>query len=298
MAEAAKQPSTCGRSQLDSDPRTRIARDRAEEALVRFALLASEHAADFIVIGGLNPDFLAPGAPHPHLGTTDVDLLFELGFVYDRDELDFGWLDRALASGGFTAVSSVAGWQWTGILGDALVRLDLLCDVDDSPGQPIHLPGATEATAQNLNGPAAALQTSIDRELIVPKSVKADVPEAPDRIRLRFASLGGYIAAKSAAFLSRDKVKDAYDLAFVIMYAEGGPQSAAAAAGSTEAPPHRGSIAQTITAAVGRLSDAGSPWIDAVVEQLRLAGDDSEADQLRADIVQSAIQFQNFYDPT
>lgn len=280
---------------MDSEPRNRVARARAEEALVRFTLLTGSHATDFVVIGGLNPDFLAPSAPHPHLGTTDVDLLFELGFVYDRDELDFGWLDRALADGGFTAVGSVAGWQWTGVLGEALVRLDLLCDVYDSPGQPIHLPGAVEATAQNLTGPAAALHGPIERELVVPEAVKADIPSAPDRVRLKFASLGGYIAAKSAAFMSRDKAKDAYDLAFVIMYGPGGPRAAAAAAAATEAPPHREPIRATIISAITRLADPESPWVDIVIQELHLAGDESDDDQLRTDILQSAAQFLGSY---
>lgn len=280
---------------MASEARNRVASARAEEALVRFALLTDTHSSDFVVIGGLNPDFLAPSAPHPHLGTTDVDLLFELGFVYDRDELDFGWLDRALKDGGFTAVGNAAGWQWNGVLGDALVRLDLLCDVHDSPGQPIHLPGAVDATAQNLTGPGAALHEPIERELVVPESVKADLPSAPDRISLKFASLGGYIAAKSAAFISRDQAKDAYDLAFVIMYGPGGPRVAAAAARSTEAPPYREPLDRTITSAVARLADPESSWIDVVLHELHQAGDESDDDQLRTDIEQSATQFLRSY---
>lgn len=280
---------------MGSEPRSRTARDRAEEALVRFALLTGEHATDFVVIGGLNPDFLAPAAPHPHLGTTDVDLLLELGVIYDREELDFGWLDEALAAGGFSAISSAAGWQWTGVLGDAFVRLDLLCDVYDSPNLPIELPGATEATAQNLTGRAAALHHPIERELAVADAVKADMPHAPERVRLRFASLGGYVAAKSAAFTSRDTAKDAYDLAFVIMYGPGGPRAAATATARTQVPSHREPIAPTVVAAVKRLADDESPWVDAVVQELHLAGDGTDSDQLRTDIVQSAVLFLQLY---
>ncbi|UJP08904.1 hypothetical protein L2X99_10450 [Microbacterium sp. KUDC0406] len=56
---------------MDSESRNRDTRARAEEALVRFALLAEGHSTDFVVIGGLNPDFLAPYAPNPHMGTTE-----------------------------------------------------------------------------------------------------------------------------------------------------------------------------------------------------------------------------------
>ena len=66
---------------MASSNRTQAARDAAERALVHFALLAGPHALDFVVIGGLNPAYLAPKTPVRHLGTTDLDLLFELGFV-------------------------------------------------------------------------------------------------------------------------------------------------------------------------------------------------------------------------
>lgn len=140
-----------------------------------------------------------------------VDLLFELGFVYDREDLDFHWLDRALRDGGFEPIDGVAGWQWMGVLGDAHVRLDLLCDVYDSSGQPISLPGAEMATVQNLAGPAPALHQPITREIDVPATVRGELPGAAPTVSLKFASLGGYIAAKAAAFLSRGQGKDAYD---------------------------------------------------------------------------------------
>lgn len=242
--------------QLGSEARSRGARDRAEEALIRFALLAQEHVDEFVVIGGLNPDFLAPSAPTPHLGTTDVDLLFELGFAYDRDDLDFSWLDRALSEGGFRP-QSASGWRWTGSLGDTLMRLDLLCDVYDSPGQPVLLPGASEAAAQNLPGPASALHDPIERDLLVPEAVRAQAPNAPDTVRMRFASLAGYLAAKSAALLARDQQKDAYDLAFVMMFAPGGPSAAAAAVAGLEAPAHLPRLLATVRSAVGGRTACG-----------------------------------------
>ncbi len=259
---------------------------------MRFALLAGDHATDFVVIGGLNPDFLAPAAPVPHQGTTDVDLLFELGFIYDRDELDFGWLDRVLDAGEFTAVSD-AGWQWNGVLGDTFVRLDLLCDVPDSPGLAIVLPGAETATAQNLGGPAAALQDALTRSLLVTDAVRADFPSAPESVSLKFANLGGYIVAKSFALLSRSFDKDAYDLLFVIMFADGGARSAATAAevASKRIQPNRTRNVEVVRDAVRRFTETNSSLTDAVVRQLVQAGDDSDPEQLRTDVTIAARQF-------
>ncbi len=282
-------PSISGGFPLASEERSRLARARAEEALIRFALLAGEHATEFIVIGGLNPDFLAPAAPHPHLGTTDVDLLFELGVFYDRDDLDFGWLERALDDGGFRTDSN--GWQWTGVLGDAHVRLDLVCDVYDSPGLPIELPGAARAAAKNMRGPAAVANAPVVRELRVPDALHSEVPEAPAQILLRFASLGGYLIAKSAALLSRGLQKDAYDLAFVMMYSPDGPSAAAAAVTSVPSSPQQHAFLPHVRSAVERLAKPQSEWVDIVVRQLLRAGDEADADQLRADVITSAQLF-------
>lgn len=273
-----------------SEPRTRDARARAEEALIRLALLAGSHANDFVVIGGLNPDFLAPAAPRPHLGTTDVDLLLEVGFVFDRDDLDFSWLDRALRDGSFMAKGE-SGWQWDGVLGDSRVRVDLLCDVADNPGQPIALPGAAEAAAQNLRGPAVALNNPIRRELDVPARVRAEMPGAPARVALRFASLGGYLVAKSAAFISREQPKDAYDLAFVLMYAPGGPRAAAAAVSSLPVRMEQDQPGPVVESAVRRLANPDDRWVPLVVRQLQEAGDDADPAQLKADVLASARRF-------
>lgn len=270
--------------------RTREARARAEEALVRFALLAGDHAKDFVVIGGLNPDFLAPNPPAPHLGTTDVDLLFELGFVYDRDDLDFGWLDEALESGSFHPRDD-AGWQWDAILGETHVRLDLLCDVTDNRGQPVYLPGAERATAQNLDGPAAALTDTVLRALTVPNSIRNDHAGAPENVELRFTSLGGYLSAKAAALVSRGKAKDAYDLMFVALYNPGGAPAAAAAVAALDAPVHRAPPQEVVKTAMKMMTSEDGVWAGHFAAQMQLAGDDESAAQLRQDAAAGARRF-------
>lgn len=287
-------PSIFGRSPLASDQRSRTTRDRAEAFLVRFALIAGNNSTDFVVIGGLNPDFLAPNSPHPHLGTTDVDLLFELGLAFDRDAQDFSWLDRTLEAAQLQPTSGEGGWQWSGVLGDSVLRLDLLSDVPDHPGQPLVLPGAARAKVHNFRGPAAALHNAVERELIVSTALRAEIPNAPATVRLKFASLGGYIAAKSAALISRGAEKDAYDLAFVIMYAPGGPRAAAAAVATHLLPQHVDPVEPVVESALRRFADPTSSATEAVVRQLVQAGDDSPAEQLRADVEQSARRFLDY----
>ncbi len=263
---------------MGSDSRSRDARERAEEALVRFALLAGEHALDFVVIGGLNPDFLAPGAPVAHQGTTDVDILLELGLVYDRDDLDFGWLDNSLSLGGFVNVRE--GWRWRA----EGTRVDLLCDVADSRGQTIALPGAQSAAAQNLDGPAAALREPVTRAVPIPEGLRAPFPTTARTIDLRFASLGGYIAAKSAALLARNLDRDAYDLLFVMMYAPGGPEAVADAVRGAHVDP------LIIRSAAGRFTTE-SEWTQKAVTLLLAAGDDTDEQLLTTDVTVAARRF-------
>lgn len=278
---------------MASEPRSRNARNRAQDALVRFALLAGDHAEDFVVIGGLNPDFLAPNAPTPHMGTTDVDLLFELGFVYDRDEQDFGWLDELIAEAKFSEGEG-AGWQWQAVLEGSWVRIDLLCDVDDSPGQTIALPGATRVAAQNLKGPIAALDQPVRRSIAVPESMRETDAAAPEFVTMRFATLGGYIVAKASALSSRSLSKDAYDLVFVLLFSPGGPRAAAEAARQLTLPKHRRQHHEATRAAIAQLDSR--VWVERVVDQMLDAGDDSTPEQLREDVQSGVRTFLQAFD--
>lgn len=101
---------------------------RAEETLVRFALLSEKHSKDYVVIGGLNPDFLTHNPPVPHQGTTDIDLLFTLEVDAHSSDQDFSWIDDALETGGFTTENK---WRWRAVLGGTPVLLEFLCDLLD-----------------------------------------------------------------------------------------------------------------------------------------------------------------------
>jgi hypothetical protein len=273
---------------LDSETRTRAARARAEEALIRFALLAGPNATDFVVIGGLNPDFLAPAAPVPHQGTTDIDLLFALGFDDVASAPDFSWVDVALSAGGFTSANK---WRWDATLGGARVRLEFLCDVWDHTADAVALPGSLSAVASKLAGPAAALRDPLTRELPVPPAVCNDFPEAPDRIGLRFANLGGYLLAKAAAARSRMLAKDKYDLMFVTLFNDGGPAGAAQAVSRQLDAAEDVADPADIRAAMRSYLDANGLWAAAFAEAMIDTGDTAEEAQLRTDAAVGAETF-------
>lgn len=273
---------------MDSEARTREARARAEEALVRFGLLAGEHSKDFVVIGGLNPDYLAPSAPVPHQGTTDIDLLFALGFDEIGSIPDFAWIDTALSVGGF---ASANGWRWDAMLGNAKVRLEFLCDVWDHTADTVPLPGSRTAVASKLAGPAAALVDPIVRDLPVAAAVREDFTDAPSMLGLRFANLGGYLLAKSAAARSRMLAKDKYDLMYVVLFNEGGPATAArAVSNQLEAAAEAADPAEIRVAMASYLDPHGS-WAGTFARTMIDTGDSSSEDQLRADAAVGASAF-------
>lgn len=238
MPEARNRPNTSGISELASDGyRSRAGRDLAEYALAAFGLRLGEHASDVVVIGGLNPDFLALAAPLAHLGTTDVDLLLEVALVYDREDQDFSWLERALVDSGFEPQRRDYAWRWQLDLGSAKVVLDLLCDTPDNLGQPIALPGCSDATAMNVQGPGPAAVDSVFREIPVPAVLRARLNTSVPSVQLRFAGLGGYLLAKASAMLGRGLDKDYYDFAYVLLYCGQTPAAIAEAVHVALTPP-------------------------------------------------------------
>ncbi|XBB70153.1 hypothetical protein ABFU82_12825 [Nocardioides sp. WV_118_6] len=198
-------------------------RELAEEALVRLAVRLDSHRDELVVIGGLNPEFLTSDPPVPHQGTNDVDILLSVGFVYDRDELDFGWLEKALRDAGFTIDEQTkVGWRWRLELHGATIKLELLWDVQGEDIHPIVLPGCAETSAMNLLGPGAAMNDTQLRVLVVPEELGGG------EVALRFAGLGGYLMSKAAAIVGRGHDKDYYDFAYVLLYnTAGGPARAA-----------------------------------------------------------------------
>jgi hypothetical protein len=278
-------------------PRTTQARDLALEALITLIVRLGPHAEDVVVIGGLNPDLLTDQPPAPHQGTNDIDLLLQVGFVYERDDdLDFSWLERALLDSGFEDLGP--GWRWRMNLHGLPVVLEVMCDTPDNPDRPIALPGTRTLAAMNLAGPAPALNGTLRRTITVPDTIRAKAPSAPTAVTIRFAGLGGYVLAKAAAVHKREAPKDLYDLAFVLLYnTAGGPQAAGAAARNALPPEptedHRG----LTRAAMARFASASSVGPRVFAETMRASNPDLDAEVLAQDAVGAAAEFLTSFAP-
>jgi hypothetical protein len=265
--------------------RSRPAREAAEQALVRLALKLGAHRTDLVVIGGLTPDLLTSETPIEHQGTTDVDVLIQVGLVYERDELDFSWLEHALGQANFEPIGA-EGWRWWVDIDGTPVKLEILCDTMDNPGQQIALPGCDRLTAMNLSGPRPALTSYIVRELRV-----ADAsPETPDVVAIRFADLGGYLLAKAAAAFQRDEPRDLYDFAFVLLYNEaGGPAAAADAIRKTYSRDPHGPSLGLLRAIARKFASPDNEAARTFAREMAHADPDADIEVLTQDAIGAAI---------
>ena len=249
---------------------------------MRLALGSSGHHREFVVIGGLNPDFLAPHAQVGHLGTTDVDVLLQLGMPFDRDDLDFGWLEEALGEG----VPTSTRWQWRAE-SDPAILIELLCDESDSPGLPVDLPGSS-VTALNVRGAGPAMFRAVTRSLSVSDDVRTDYPQAPATVDVAFAGLGGYLLAKSVAIVSRGLEKDSYDLAFVMLGCDGGPAGAAKAIGEWLDAGYGDTHRAHLRNALDGFIEAPRAGASAYARQMAIAGSTDDFDVLIEDAATAA----------
>lgn len=185
-------------------PRDRSARALAEDALAALLHATGTRSAELVLIGGLVPEYLVE-SDEPHQGTNDVDLLLDIGVEYDRDDADYGWLERALGAAGFVPATPNVGWRWITDVRGYPVLVEFLTDVADNLDQEIALPGAETLTVKNLRGPRPALRDAH------PASVLGET--------VRMTDIGGYLAAKGAAAFWRRAEKDLYDFAWVLVSA-------------------------------------------------------------------------------
>lgn len=180
-------------------------------------------SAELVVVGGLVPEYLTQETAELHQGTADVDIVLSVGFVYDRDDQDFRWLEEALHRTGFTPDVITGGWRWRTELNGFIVKMKFLCDIPgDMSNSPVPLPGCDVLAAKNLQGPGPAISDTMPVEL-TPSAHGAPVT-------VHVAGLGGYVLAKAAAAAGRGEDRDFYDLVFVLLFNDAGGPTAAAVA--------------------------------------------------------------------
>lgn len=251
-------------------------------------------AREVVIIGGLDPDFLVDTPPTPHLGTTDIDILLEVGFAYDRDALDFSWLQRSLIDAGFTPTSARQPWRWQTAVEGVQITVDLLCDTPDHQGLQIALPGCDLVVAQNVLGPAPALNDTQDVTLLVPEGLLREMPNEPRTVVVRFAGLGGYLLSKAAAVARRGADKDYYDLVFVILYnSRGGPTAAARSTLEALPSPPLDDHLGVLTRALDEFSSERERGPGIFAEQMQASGSTVDIEILIQDAISAVAEYRH-----
>jgi hypothetical protein len=193
-------------------------------------------AAHVVLIGGLVPSLLVPVLDpgiEPHIGTADLDLCLSVALV-EGDTETYERIETVLKNRGF--VEGEVTFRWHRRDGLALT-VEFFCPAgDDRPAGRIFRPVAADNPKgkHNFGGRLSALALEAGALLT------SDVEEVAQRIelpegrgthdaKLRVTGPLAFLVAKVDALSGRDKLKDAYDIVWLIESWPGGPQAAAEA---------------------------------------------------------------------
>ncbi|MFZ1488679.1 MAG: nucleotidyl transferase AbiEii/AbiGii toxin family protein [Ilumatobacteraceae bacterium] len=206
----------------DEPPRSRAARAAAEEALIRVVHHYGTRP-EFVLLGGLVPDLLCSTSGMSHSGTTDVDVQVNLEIA--TGAINAGRLEQALRNAEFEPdAQRVWRWRTEGPGGIAVIKFELLADLDDQPaGATVVFEGSDQLGAANLRGTGFAVRDIEIREL------RARDGGIERRAEVNVTGLAGFLLAKTAAAYSRRKPKDWYDIAYVLLHNDAGGVDAASA---------------------------------------------------------------------
>ena len=270
---------------MDEVPRSRAARVAAETALVRVVHHYGERP-EFVVLGGLVPELLCAASPLQHAGTTDVDVQVDLEIA--GGSIGAVRLERALRNAEFAPVDAhVWRWEARALETPAVVRFELLADLDDKPDQATLVFEKCERLgAVNLRGSGFAARDLEVREL------SAKIGGVLYTVEVNVSGLGGFLLAKARAAYSRRRPKDWYDIAFVLLHNDaGGPDAAAAAVLDRFGDDILGATRSAIADLRANFAEAGTQGPRAYVEQMLLDQPDIDKTVTAADAVAAVERF-------
>ena len=208
---------------VDEVPRSRAARDAAETALVRVVHHYGSRP-EFVLMGGLMPEYLCAGSGLHHAGTSDVDVQVDLEIACGA--VNVRKLERALRNAEFEPDAEEV-WRWAAKVADipAVVKFELLADDQAVRSEEVLRFNECDALgAVNLRGTGFASWDVVTRRL------SARVGDLKRTVEINATGLAGFLMAKTAAARERRKPKDWYDIAFVLLHNDaGGPEEAAKA---------------------------------------------------------------------
>ncbi len=270
---------------MDEVPRSRAARVAAETALVRVVHHYGK-LPEFVVLGGLVPELLCAASSLQHAGTTDVDVQVDLEIA--GGSIGAVRLERALLNAEFEPDDThVWRWEAQALESPAVVRFELLADLDDKPDQSILVFDRCDRLgAVNLRGSRFA---ALDLEV---RELSAKIGGDLYTVEVNVSGLGGFLLAKARAASSRRRRKDWYDIAFVLLHNDaGGPDEAAAAVLDRFGDDIVGATRSAIIDLRANFAEPGTQGPRAYVEQMLLDQPNLDQTVTAADAVTAVERF-------
>lgn len=269
----------------DEPSRSRAARLAAETGLVR---VVHHYGAkpEFVLIGGLLPEYLCSESAYQHAGTTDVDVQVDLEIACGS--VNVQRLENALRNAEFEPDSSKV-WRWAceGEEGPAVVKFELLADDDTAKdGDILIFDDCDSLGAVNLRGTGFASRD------ISTQRLTARVGDLSRTVDINVGGLAGFLMAKTAAARARRKAKDWYDIAFVLIHNDaGGPEEAAAAVLSHFRDDLAGGTQTALDDLVGNFADRDSQGPRAYVAQMMVDYPELDASTVAAESITAVKSF-------
>lgn len=269
----------------DDEPvRSSEARAAAELALVRVVHHYGEKPG-FVLIGGLLPQLLCSNSAFRHAGTTDIDVQVDLEIA--RGATHTARLEQALVNAEFRPDSERV-WRWnlrTDTGRKTEVKFELLADLVDQPqGAIVRFDDCQQLGAVNLRGTGYAARDVQERTL------RAKDGGILREVQVNVSGLGGFLMAKAAAAKGRNKPKDWYDIAYVLLHNDDGPTAGADAVALAF-----GSLAVVAETWFHELhanfGDRDSQGTSAYVEQFLVDHPDQDPQQLATDAMLAVDDF-------
>jgi hypothetical protein len=195
---------------------------RCERALVTLLGDVGPWRERIYLAGGLAPRYLCgilpEGAP-PHIGTTDIDLIVGVALGDDTPET-YATLQKNLDRSGFRQVEP--SYQWRRSVEGVAVVIEFLCETDQVSSGLIFRPKGegtgNKLAAINIRGALLACDDFFEYEVEAERLDGGGM----SRVAVRVANILPYTVLKVFAFQDRHENKDAYDLVFTLLNADGG----------------------------------------------------------------------------
>ena len=263
---------------------------RCERALLTLLGDVGPWGERIYLAGGLAPKYLVghlPEGAQAHVGTADVDLIIGLALAGETSET-YRTLQNNLEKAHFE--QREPSFRWARDVDSVTILVEFLCETNEVEAGRIFRPKGeftgSKLGAFNVRGAQLARYDFVERQI---EGERLD-GGGWSRVTLRVANILPYTVLKIFAFQDRHENKDAYDLVFTLLNAEGGPRSVGSTAATSAVSGYR-QVTQALQLLEERFRDVAQDGAAAYASFLAHPDNAEENARLRREAVATAGAF-------